>query len=266
VGYSMNDTVRGIPSTIDLESWFENQASLSPDIYSDIYHLNLNGRLGMPILWDSEEDVFIFFILGTLLNDKGGNLVAKAGYIRNRLENLKRLDFSICAESHRLKFETVSRKLVKKFEQFNDETHPRDMLVKWWSETKLENDCDLDKAGYAIVREIYDWSYPGKTGNLLKIMPVKSFWIARELKIHGIWPDIPNKYCCIPDSIVRKNLFSYVRQNHLFKGSEKDFNKFFSHFDISRSVSEIVEDFIKKHAIDTSFPFDMPFFKSELNY
>ncbi len=262
----MEDIIIKTGQSIDLGGWFKDQASLVSDIYSDIYHLNVNGRLGMPIQWDTKEEIFIFFFLGTLLNDKGGNLVAKAGYIRNRLQNLKDLDFSICAESHRLKFETVAKELVQKFEHLDDPTTPRDMLVKWWLETKIKNENDLDKSGYAIVREIYDWSFSGKTGNELKILPVKSFWIARELKIHGIWPDIPNKYCCIPDSIVRKNLFSYLRQNKTFEGSEKDFNKTFSHFDISRRVSEIVENFIENHTIDTTFPFDLPFFKSILNY
>lgn len=266
LGNLMNDSTSEIRPTIDLKSWFDNQASHSPNIYSDIYHLNSNSRLGMPIEWNSREEVFIFFILGALLNDKGGNLVAKAGYIRNRLANLRRHDFSICAESHKLKFEEVLKKLDEKFGKYHSQTRPRNMLIKWWSETKVENNYDLDKAGYAIVREIYDWSYIGKTGNVLKILPVKSFWIARELKIHGIWPDIPNKYCCIPDSIVRRNLMIYLRQKKVFEGNEREFSKAFSHFDISRLVSQIIESFIESQAIDTVFPFDLPFFKLSLSY
>jgi hypothetical protein len=52
---------------VDLEKWFEERASHSPYTYSDIHHLNINGRLGLPIKWDTKEEIFVFFFLGMLL-------------------------------------------------------------------------------------------------------------------------------------------------------------------------------------------------------
>ena len=116
-----------------------------------------------------------------LLNDKGGNLITKAGYVRNRLQNLKDLDFSICAESYRIKFEFLTLQLFKKFEQMNQAINPKEMLVQWWLGTKKRNKNNLDKAGYEILkRNLYHYLRKTKCSAKVTRISTKSIHIMMQ--------------------------------------------------------------------------------------
>ncbi|MCD6309361.1 MAG: hypothetical protein J7M18_01525 [Candidatus Eremiobacteraeota bacterium] len=179
--------------------------------------------------WNTRWKSFVYLCAGAMLNFRSGG-IGRITYLLNNLEGVYHC-------YHRGKF-------------VPDAFTGQDLREPFCNLLDAVYRFHLDRLGGISIRYLWpvEPSYPfiiahdlilrfqeprfQDTSGERRIFHSKSFWIPRELKRRGIWPDFPPEFCCVPDQIVR--------------------GKFF------RLLSEIPEDEIKKNPVlKTYFQIDI---------
>lgn len=233
----------------DVSNWAEKRSEINADC---------------PDL-DSMDGIFLLFCFGSLLSFGGGSYQGRTSELRNRYTALisRRYDYDARGEpfstQRKMMFEAIERRLHDVVQRYG-EVHP---IQNWWYKKKRQFAGNLERAAEDMLREIHSWTYPWPEGNESPLFTVKTFWIPRELHANGIWPDFPVKYCCVPDSRVRavlRNLFGLRQFRVLFNIEYND-----SSFDLQCAIlmSHKVWELISQEAVDSYYPYDLPFFRTE---
>ena len=189
-----------------------------------------------------------FLILFALLYNYGGGGPGRKSEMRKLYPIIYREDVFGSLEYQNFK-EGVRKEQIRAVVEFVNSINTSGVdgyLRGWWLNT-VASCVDFDTAAIAIIKQMHGLKFDAgrkkkkKTNETVVAhgLTSKAFWVARELHVHGIWENFPEKYCYVPDVGVVGELIKNRFQSpflHLFLLSE------FLHNELSEDGQQITYD------------------------